>query len=171
MHDARIFFNSNLNHWLREGKIPSCPRTIIPGEKQVPVFLLGDPAYPILLDLMKKFPNGSTTRQEQYFGLMLCKARMVIECAFGRLKACFPALRCTMYIDLEHLLSVIYSWFVLHYFCETHCGSVPGEDTQSGINYDREFQSDYIQCHSSKTDPNGGQGKAIRQVLMKYFEP
>ncbi|KAF3848896.1 hypothetical protein F7725_015393 [Dissostichus mawsoni] len=56
--------------------------------------------------------------QEQYFGLTLCRARMVIECAFGRLKARFAALRRPMDINLDDLPHVIYSCFVLHNFCE-----------------------------------------------------
>ena len=91
--DARIFANSKINQKFCSGDMGSCAREIVPGERKVPVLILGDPAYPLLPYLMKEYANGGSTRQEQYFGLTLCRARMVIECAFGRLKARFPMLR------------------------------------------------------------------------------
>ena len=42
--------------------------------------------------VMKEYANDRATLQEQYFGLKLCQARMVIECLFGQMKGRFDAL-------------------------------------------------------------------------------
>ena len=70
--------------------------------------------------MVNEYTNGGSTSQEQYFGYKLCSARNVIECAFGRLKACFSVLRREMDINLIDLPTVIYACFVLNNFCEVN---------------------------------------------------
>ena len=41
---------------------------------------------------MKEFVNGGSNEKEQFFRFKLSSARMVIECAFGRLKGKFGCL-------------------------------------------------------------------------------
>ena len=113
MHDARVFANSTINQYLRDGVIPRCPKVIVEGEDPVPVCIVGDPAYPLLPYLMKEFAKGGSTVQEQFFGYKLSSARMIIECAFGRLKARFGILTKAMDLSMDNIPSTILFYFIL----------------------------------------------------------
>lgn len=82
-------------------------------------FLLGDPAYIWLSYLINNYANVGCNAHEQYFGLSLCRSQMVIEYAFGKLRALFGGLRWAMDINMVDLPSVIYACFVLHNYCES----------------------------------------------------
>ena len=75
---------------------------------------------------------------------------MVIECAFGRLKARFGVLRRAMDINLAELPFEVDACFVLHNVCEDNMETI-GEELVAAVIYDKEFQSP-IQTNSYPGD-------------------
>ena len=116
---------------------------------------------------MKEYANGGSNESEQYFGYMLCSARNIIECAFGRLKARFSALRRDMDINLDDLPSVIYACFVLHNFCEENKDLVSEEVVRVVVREEQTLQpSNELQPQSNECE-----GKRARRVVTKYLDP
>ena len=93
---------------------------------------------------------------------------MVIECAFGRLKARFGCLRREMDIGLKDLPYVINSCFVLHNFCEERKEPVNQQTLEATMRCEKDFQPAIDT--NEKVSNNETGGKAIRQTFVKYFE-
>ena len=166
VHDSRIFCNSQVNKLLASGSIPALPKFIVSGTEPVPVCLLGDPAYPLLPYLMKEFPGGGNTAEEQFFGYRLCSSRMLIECAFGWLKGRFGALKREMDINLSDLPNVINTCFILHNYCEMNGDPVGSEIVESAISYERQFQPGAL---VTRNQGHAATSKQTRIIFVQYF--
>ena len=168
VHDARMFSTSELSSDLRNGKINQCQKVIVEGEPAVPICLLGDPAYPLLSYLIKEFASGGKNQSEEFFGFRLSSARIVVECAFGRLKARFGCLRRDMDINVKELPYVINACFVLHNFCEIRKEFLNEKKVEEGLNFEKDFQPPTDNGY--KVSNNEAGGKTIRQIYVKFFE-
>ena len=89
---------------------------------------------------MGEFVNGGSNEKEQLFVFKLSSTRMVIECAFGRLKGRFGCLQREMDINIEDLSYVIHACFLLHNFYELHKEPVHQNLVEAAKKYDSEFQ-------------------------------
>ena len=99
----------------------------------------------------------------------LCQSRMLIECAFGRLKARFGALKRATDINVDEIASIIYACFELHNFCELNNETSSEDKISSAIDYDRPFPP--VQpAINYWTDSNETVAKKIR-TLTEYFDP
>ncbi len=64
VHDARVFANSSLYRRAQSNTLFPCTTECIAG-RDVPLVLLGDPAYPLLQWLMTAYPNNARLLREQ----------------------------------------------------------------------------------------------------------
>ena len=93
---------------------------------------------------------------------------MVIECAFGQLKARFGCFRREMDINLKDLPAVIHLRFILHNFCEIRQETVNQNDVLVSRNYDADFQPETTAGYEINNNEAGG--KRIRNIFAKHFE-
>lgn len=94
---------------------------------------------------------------------------MVIECAFGRLKALFGGLRRPMDINLNGLPFVIYACFVLHNYCEANKDTVDDSRVTAKIQDDNDIQP--ATQPTVRGDCLTAEGKRVRRVLTEYLDP
>ena len=144
VHDARVFVNSTLYKRGQDGTLfPNWKKTI--HGKEIPLLVLGDPAYPLLSWLMKAFPdNGSLSREQRTFNYQLSKARVVVEHAYGRLKGRWRCLLKRNNVLISDLPELVAACCVLHNICETHCESFD-ENWMQDVN-DVDLANSHIPC-------------------------
>lgn len=127
VHDARVFANSSLFKKANNGTLlPSRPKLM--NGVQVPLVILGDPAYPLMPWLMKPYlENSSTTTKERHFNYRQSRARMVVENAFGRLKGRWRCLLKRIDANVYNVPNIVATCVVLHNICELHGDSCEDE--------------------------------------------
>ena len=87
VHEAHVFAHSSLYNLGVDNKLLPNTRRVIKGI-EVPLYLIGDSAYPLLTWLIKPFPhNESLSMEQRTYNYRICRACIVVENALGRLKA------------------------------------------------------------------------------------
>ena len=120
VHDARVFANSAIYRAGEAGVLfPDRPKRY--GNVNLPISIIGDPAYPLMPWVMKAYPEGPGTAQNQrIFNYRLSRARMCIENTFGRLKGRWRLLRKQMEHDISTIPTIVSACCILHNICEVH---------------------------------------------------
>ncbi|KAM7173680.1 uncharacterized protein RBU57_004049 isoform 2-T2 [Macrochelys suwanniensis] len=112
VHDTCIFRNIALFRKLQAGTFfPEWKITV--GEVEMPIVILGDPAYPLMPWLMKPY-TGSLDSSKEWFNYRLSWCRMTVECAFGCLKGRWRSLYGKLDLAEHSIPTVISTCCTLH---------------------------------------------------------
>ncbi|XP_065423512.1 uncharacterized protein LOC135975653 isoform X1 [Chrysemys picta bellii] len=162
VHDARVFRNTTLFKGLQQGTyFPDQKITV--GDVEMPIVILGDPAYPLMPWLMKPY-TGSLDRSQELFNYRLSKCRMVVECAFGRLKGPWRSLTRSD-LSQRNLPIVISACCVLHNLCESK-----GETFMAGWEAEaNRLAADYAQPDTRAIRRAHQEALCIREALKTSF--
>ena len=169
VHDARVYANCLINKKFKEKVFPPVYNELIPGRVPVPPILLGDPAYPLLPNVMKEF-NTCVDGKQLNFNNSLRSARNQIERAFGRLNARWRILNRSLDVDMDFAIKLTYACFLLHNLCEINKIEIHPDLVQKQIRNEQRCQA----CaHHNIVDKlhsyNSSRGKLVRDVIAEYL--
>ena len=115
IHDARVLANSSIYKKVNNGQLLGGNIAQVQWRSLRP-FLIGDSAYPLLLWLVKPFLFSSVlTSQQKLFNYRLSRARVVVEIAFGRLKARWHRLSKQIDMDIDNVPHVVFYTMCVRY--------------------------------------------------------
>lgn len=92
------------------------PSTLPWTDSEIPYLILGDEAFPLLLNLMKPYPRSqsSTDMSKAIYNYRLSRARRVVENAFGILTQTFRIFHTPICLSLDVVDNLITSACIIH---------------------------------------------------------
>ena len=163
VHDARVLVNSSIYQKCNNGELLD-GQTLSFNSTQIPNFLVGDSAYPLLPWLIKPFAQSpSLSASEKLYNYRMCRGRVVVEIAFGRLKARWRRLTKQNEMSIRNVPNVIAACCTLHNVCEIH-GDLFNEEWLEEINSETDDLTGAQPSTSSQDD-----AEDIRNALVQYF--
>ncbi|KAJ8273847.1 hypothetical protein GJAV_G00106160 [Gymnothorax javanicus] len=163
-HDANVLRQSTL--FGQAHLLPKEPQDI--NGTSVRLFLLGDPAYPLMDWLIKGYMRSpSLTAEQESFNVYLSSARTTVEIAFGRLKSCWRVLLKRSDFHFTFTPHIIATCCALHNFCEGEKESVNPTWAEEAASLERHLPQPGARSYNA-TDCSSGQ--EIRRALTEYME-
>ena len=160
VHDARVLVNSSIHQKCNSGELLGEQNSLL----QIPNFLVGDSAYPLLPWLIKPFAQSpSLSASEKLYNYRMCRGRVVVEIAFGRLKARWRCLTKQNEMSITNVPNVIAACCTLHNVCEVH-GDLFNEEWLAEINSETDDPTGAQPSTSSQDD-----AEDIQNALVQYF--
>ena len=130
---------------------------------RVPVVILGNPAYPLLPWLMKPYTGTGLSLPQRRFNYRLSRARVRVECAFGRLEGRWRSLLKRSDVRVEFMSTVVTSCCILHNMCEVHKDGF--DDQWLG----EEVMREAISTSGTNPTQHSSNAVAIRNALTTHF--
>lgn len=178
--DGGVWARTQLQYDMND---PSNPLNIPPPqqiegmEEGLPMYLVGDDAFPLRHNLMKPFPQVNMSLRQRVFNYRLSRCRRVVENAFGILTTKFRLFRQELSMRPESCEVIISAAVVIHNMLRERCGRAyipPGlvdfEDGEHNVlngNWRHEGGLDPLNAMPPRN--TGYQAKQMRQKLAEYF--
>ena len=145
---------------------PEWKKTI--AREEIPLVVLGDPAYPLLPWVMKPYvDNGYLSRDQRRLNYHLSRARVVVEDAYGQLKGRWRCLSKRNDTDISDLPDLIACFTTCVRFTENSL-------MRNGFKMSTHVALNTASNHLSEVfyDSNASYGSAenIRKALTAYFK-
>lgn len=113
--DGGIFSGTSLYRALENNNINFPDPKPLPGcNEPMPYFIIGDEAFPLRTYLMKPYPLRHLTRYQRIYNYRICRARRMVENAFGILASRFGVFLKPMYLSPERAELVTIAACALH---------------------------------------------------------
>ncbi|KAE8748732.1 hypothetical protein FOCC_FOCC004535 [Frankliniella occidentalis] len=163
-HDAHVFRESELFK-NREELMPKGVKEV--DGMRIPFFIVGDPAYPLLPWVIKNYSyDGRTTREMDSFNCHMNQGRIVVENAFGRLKARWRILLRQSEIHYTFIPQLVATCCILHNIIERNRDNF-------NLLWDQEIANEAdippqpdLEAYEEENEPDGAD---LRHHLTRYL--
>ncbi|XP_031328030.1 putative nuclease HARBI1 [Photinus pyralis] len=117
--DGGIFHRSSLARALNNNSLNIPPPDFLPGTRNTaPYVIVADDAFPLLINLMKPYPQRGLCHDTRIFNYRLSRARRMIENSFGMLANRFRVLLNPINLCVNKVQIITHACVVLHnYLC------------------------------------------------------
>lgn len=166
--DGGIFEESNMGKRFAAGTMNVPRDKNLPGTNQpVPHVLIGDEAFALKTTLMRPFPYRQSRQdvKKNIFNTRLCKARRVVENAFGILAQKWRIYHRPIETSVETTIGIVKATCVLHNFVrEKNCDALYGQNIETP-------EPDLAALENLEIDPRRANAAAfqIREIFMNFF--
>lgn len=163
--DGGTFHYSKLNSLLQNNKFNTPPPQRLPGsDKELPMVLIGDEAYPLKEYLMRPYPQRGLDNSKEIFNKRLSRARKCVECAFGILCAKWRILHKPIETNVNNARLIIKTTCLLH-------NIVMSKDVE--IDHNINIQEDSVNTISRSVHRQNNsstlRARVIRNDFTEYF--
>lgn len=120
--DGGIFEASNMGRRFENGTMNVPKEKNLPGKSEpCPYVLIGDEAFALKPFLMRPFPyrQSRTHHRKEKYNTSLCKARRVVENAFGMLAQKWRIYHRPIEVNVDTTISIVKTTCILHNFLRT----------------------------------------------------
>lgn len=176
--DGGILKNTSFYEKLINNELHLPESYLLPGtDMSVPYVFLGDSAFALEKHIMKPFPERNISRDQTIFNYRLCRARRIVENAFGILASRFRVFRQPINLHLKNIDSVVLASCALHNFLRKRSKTyvtptcVDREDLdRCSLNTGtwRQATTQLTPLQRNIQRPSSD-GKQIRNTLTQYF--